>query len=790
MRLSTLFNSGWKFQRGEIADAETTECDDSDWRQITVPHDWSIEEPFDQRWASATAYLPGGIGWYRKRFSHPSADDLSRVYVDFDGAYCNSEVWINGHYLGKRPNGFSTFRYDLTPYLLAGDNNVLAVRVDHSQFADCRWYTGSGLYRNVHLIVTNAVHIKQWGVFATTPVINEREAQVDVAVTLQNHSTAAANVQVESSLLDADGSIVAQATTSAAVAPTQEHTSAVQLWVPQPKLWSVDQPTLYVLRTRVYRDGQLVDSEDTRIGIRSIRFDAAHGFFLNEQNIKLKGVCLHDDAGALGTAVPPKVWERRLRTLKEAGTNAIRMAHNPHMPELYDLCDEIGFLVQDEAFDEWELGKNKWIEGWNVGTPGKDGYSEDFAAWNEADLRDMILRDRNHPSVIMWSIGNEIDYPNDPYTHEILDQGTNPQMYGRGFQPTLPHADRLGTVAQQLADIVRSYDTTRPITAALAAALVSNETSFPDALDIVGYNYQEYRYHDDHAQYPDRILYGSENKMHGNLWQAVADNAFIAGQFLWTGIDYLGEARQWPSRSNTAGLLDLAGSPKSEFYFRQSLWTATPMVYIATRDVPAHNDPDPWTPRGLAQVWHGASGDLIRVICFTNCEQAELLLNGESLGVKDRQSAEDHMLFWDVPFQPGTLTAKGLHNGTAVATWELSTSGPAHSILAESDASTLQADGIDLAHITVTLVDEHGVPVWSDDHEVTWSIEGPARLLGLESGDPASHERYQSLSRRTFHGRMMGYVQAVEDSGHVWIRLSAPGLQDAQVTLQSAPSSK
>ena len=780
------FNADWRFYKGEASGAHSADFDDSGWRPVTLPHDWSIEGPFSPEWASATGYLPGGVGWYRKTFDVPDSWGSRQVYLHFDGVYCNSEVWINGHLLGKRPNGYVSFRHDLTPHLAVGGRNTVAVRVDHSRFGDSRWYTGSGIYRNAYLIATDPVHIKQWGVFATTPVVTADEARVDVEVMLQNHSTAAADVQVENTLLDPHGTVVAESSASVSVPPGGEPAARSLLNVKQPTLWSIEQPSLYLLRTRIRRDGAVVDGEETRIGIRSIRFDAQTGFFLNDRNLKLKGVCLHDDAGALGTAVAPGVWKRRLRLLKEAGANAVRMAHNPHMPELYDLCDEMGFLVQDEAFDEWEGPKNKWIEGWNVGTPGKDGYHEHFREWAETDLRDMILRDRNHPCVVMWSIGNEIDYPNDPYTHEVLETGTNPQSFGRGYQPDRPHSNRLGEVARRLVEVAKACDATRPVTAALSAALISNETGFADALDVVGYNYQEYRYSEDHARYPGRVLYGSENGMHWGFWHTVETNPFIAGQFLWTGIDYLGEARRWPSRSNTAGILDLAGHKKPEYYFRQSIWTAEPMVYLATRDVPAGEEQTSlWSHKKAEPVWHGEHGETIRVVCFTNCEQAELFLNGHSQGVKNLADAEGRVLFWDVPYEPGTLTAQGFLNGNAVTSSELRTSATPKQILAETDAAVLKADGVDLAHVEVTIADENGVPVYTSDQEVHWAIEGPARLLGLESGDPASHEDYQAPRRKAFHGRLLGYLQATTESGLVQVRLSAPGLEDTVVALRT-----
>lgn len=779
MRQVILFNDDWKFHKDEAAG----------WRSVTLPHDWSIEGPFEERWASATGYLPGGIGWYRKAFDVPDAGGDRRMSLHFDGVYCNSDVWINGHHLGRRPNGFISFHYDLTPYLRLGGRNTVTLRVDHTQFADARWYTGSGINRNVYLVATDPISITTWGVFVTTPVITADRADVSAEVRVRNQTDSMVDVQVEHTLCDEAGAVVAESSAPITVPAGQEQVAHSLLTVASPKLWSVERPTLYRLQTRIRRDGQVVDEEQTRVGIREFRFDPEQGFFLNGQSLKLKGVCLHDDAGALGTAVPVKVWERRLRLLKEAGVNAIRMAHNPHMPELYDLCDEMGFLVQDEAFDEWERGKNKWIAGWNVGTPGQDGYHPHFAAWAEADLRDMILRDRNHPSVIMWSIGNEIDYPNDPYTHEVLETGASPQSYGRGFRADRPHADRLGEIGRQLVQVAKAYDTTRPVTAGLASALISNEVGLADALDVVGYNYQEGRYAEDHAKYPDRVLYGSENGMRWGPWQAVALNPFISAQFLWTGIDYLGEAGRWPVRSNGAGLLDLAGFPKPEYYFRRSIWTDAPMIYLGTRDVPqTEDDAGIWSHRQADPVWRGREGDPVRVNCFTNCAQVELFLNGVSLGIKRRADSPEPMLFWDVPYQPGTLVGRGMNGGVVVSECRLTISGPPTKLRVEVDSPTLRADGADLAHVTVTVVDAQGVPVYESDAEITWTVEGPARLLGLESGDHASHEDYQAGQRKAYHGRLLGYVQATQTPGAVTVRLEAPGLESAAVTLRTQPS--
>ena len=792
MRQVIRFNGDWKFHKGDARDAHRSAFDDSEWRSVDLPHDWSIEGPFDRSWASGTGFLPGGTGWYRKTFAWPTpgpdrADvDTDRVFIHFDGVYCNSDIYINSHHLGRQPNGFIGFRYDVTPYLNHGGENTIAVRVDHGEFADSRWYTGSGIYRNVTLIVTDAVHIKQWGVFVTTPIVTPQSADVRLDVAVENHGPSPWNAGIACTLLDPHGRVVASTTVPASLNPGQEKTHCGRLRVPHPQMWSPASPALYRLLTEIVRGDSIVDRVETPVGIRTIRFDPREGFFLNGQNLKLKGVCIHDDAGALGTAVPAKVWERRLRTLKAAGINAIRMAHNPHMPELYDLCDRMGLLVQDEAFDEWELGKNKWVAGWNVGVPSRDGYHTHFSHRAEADLRDMVVSHRNHPSIIMWSIGNETDYPNDPYSHEILDHGTNPQIYGHGFHPAAPHADRLGEVARKLAGIVKDCDTTRPITAGLASALISNETGYADALDVVGYNYQEYRYREDHERFPDRVLYGSENGMRWDFWDAVASDKSICGQFLWTGIDYLGEAGTWPSRSNGAGLLDLAGFPKPEYYYRQSLWSGEPMVYIGTRDLPSgEENANLWSHKVAEPVWWGADGAMRRVNCFTNCERVELRLNGRSLGVKELAGSTEHTLWWDVPYEPGSLTAHGFINGKAAAGCELKTAGAPAKIMAEPDTLDLRAGVADLAHIAVTIVDAAGVPVYAADDEIAWTIEGPAYLLGLESGDHASHEDYKAAKRRAYHGRMLGYLRSMDEAGSITVTLSAAGLEGAIVKIAS-----
>jgi beta-galactosidase/beta-glucuronidase len=777
-RQQILFNADWKFHLGDVPGSEQPRAADQDWRTLSLPHDWSIEGPYSEQWASATAFLPGGLGWYRKTFTVPASFRNKKVFIYFDGVYKNSEVWLNGHSLGKRPSGFASFQYELTPHLSASGPNVLAVKVDHHEAADSRWYTGSGIYRNVYLLATAPVHIRPWGVAFTTPTVSASAATGQVAVSFTNASASAASVTVTSTLLDAKGQTVATARQTVPAKPGTDATATLTLPIRQPALWSVDHPNLYRLRTTLAVAGQPTDEVTEEVGVRSIRFDANQGFFLNGENLKLKGLCIHDDAGALGVAVPPEVWERRLRKLKEGGCNALRMSHNPHADYLYQFCDRLGFLVMDEAFDEWEHGKNKWVAGWNVGTPAQFGAHEYFKEWGERDLRDMVLRNRNRPSIIMWSIGNEIDYPNDPYTHEVLNTGRNPQIYGKGYLPNHPPASEMGPIAKRLVAVAKKADASRPITAALAGVVMSNFTDYPAALDLVGYNYQEFRYAEDHAKYPNRVIYGSENGMARDAWAAVDSNAYVSAQYLWTGIDYLGEAGKWPQRANGAGLLDMAGFPKPEFYLRQSLWTSAPMLYLVAAEAPAAGATPGRRPRSTA-TWNWPAASQVRVTAYTTNEATELFLNGQSVGRKTGRQPT-----WDVPYAAGELSAKGYRNNQSVSETKLQTAGAPAAIQLTPDRRTLPAKTRGLAQLEVAIVDEAGRPVLTATDEITVALTGPGRLLGIENGDLANHDAPTTPRHRAHNGRLLVYVQAT-GPGTIGVTLTAPGLRAANTELRA-----
>jgi hypothetical protein len=538
---------------------------------------------------------------------------------------------------------------------------------------------------------------------------------------------------------------------------------------------------LYQLQTTISVDGKVVDRLSEEVGVRFFSFDANKGFVLNGKSMKLKGVCIHDDAGSFGSAVPADVWKRRLVTLKEMGCNAIRMSHNPHQDYLYKLCDQLGFLVQDEAFDEWKYGKNKWIEGWNVGTPGKDGTSQHFNEWGKIDLADMIKRNYNHPSIIMWSVGNEIDYPNDPYTSEILSTGRNPQIYGRGHQPGNPPAKELGEIAKELVAVVKAIDVTRPVTAALAGVVMSNETEYPGVLDVVGYNYQEYRYVEDHKTYPSRIIYGSENGKGLQEWKAVEDNDFISGQFLWTGFDFLGEAGRWPTRGSGAGLIDLAGFPKAQYYHRQALWSEEPNVHATVSKNNNNTNPRAGERPDQPEVhWNWKNGDSLNVVCYANTDSVELLLNGNKIGKAATGKAQGRLCNFKMGYEPGVLEVKGFSNRNVEAQFSMKTTQKPAKLIFKSDRKELSNHPDSIAHIQIQVVDADGLVVPTAEIEIEVVIEGPGVLAGLESGSLVSREDYQSNRRYTHKGQLMGYVKATGpgritvEARSTWLQRSEP----------------
>lgn len=769
------FDNGWRFHLGDTPEAVADGFDDSRWQAVTLPHDWSVKGTLSPANASGTGYLPAGIGWYRKTFD---GRDLTaaQLYIYFEGVYNRSSVWLNGHLLGERPNGYISFLYDLTPWLRRDGQNVLAVRVDHSRIADSRFYTGSGIYRDVWLVSAGPVHFAQWGVGWQTRTLTDRQAVIAVDAAIEGLDGRKAQLRL--TLRDASGAVVSRAAARAAASQT------VDLKLARPHRWDLDDPYLYTLEAEIVEGKTVLDRMQTSVGLREIRFDADKGFALNGRTRKIKGVCLHHDAGVLGAAVPEEVWERRLRNLKAIGANAIRTSHNPQAPVFYDLCDRIGLLVMDEAFDEWEFPKRKWVEGWNVGTPALDGTFDFFNEWGETDVRDMVRRDRNHPSIILWSIGNEVDYPNDPYSHPILDGGNNDfkqPAYG-GYNPDAPRAERIGEIAQRLAAAVRSVDTSRPVTGALAGVAMSNQTAYPEAVDVVGYNYTESRYDADHATYPERIIYGSENSGNYAAWKAVTDHDFISGMFIWTGTDYLGESNAWPSRGFYSGLLDFGSFPKPRGRFFASLWSESPVCYLGT-SLPRPGGRARGDTTDAWDSWNYEPGQTVRVVCYTNAASAALFLNGKQVGARQDYNRQTGIIGWDVPYAPGTLRAVGYDaSGKEESSYEITTSLRPKSLRVSADRTALRVGGV--AHLTVEVLDDNGNFVPLADNEITCTVEGPAVLLGLEGSDNRDMGSYTDNVQRAYRGRLLAYLRAT-GSGPVTVRFSAPLLQGASVTLSA-----
>lgn len=780
-------NQGCKFFLGDCEDAWYRGYDDKEWQDVMLPHDWSVMLPFSKEYSSGTGYLAGGIGWYRIPFELSKEYQGKNISVVFDGIYKNSQVWCNSYYLGKRPNGYTTFSYDISSFVDFEHENIITVKVSHTDIADSRWFTGSGMTRKAMLLIQEPVHPKEDGIIFRTECLSNEHTEIEIEEQIVNGTDQTVRVKVDAELWDTENECVLNISDSIEVDKENSATLTLRNSMENPKLWSPQYPVLYTLRTYYsVNGGQRYQVEEKKVGIRSFNFTPEEGFFINGQPMKIKGVCVHHDAGCLGAAVTAEIWQRRLETLKQCGCNAIRCSHNPHMPELYDLCDVMGFLVMDEAFDEWENAKNKWSVGHNVYPPKHQGYFEDFPQWHEADLRAMVRRDRNHPSVILWSIGNEIDYPNDPYCHPMFQSMTgnndaNKPGAERLYDYQKPNTKRLVTLAKHLSEIVKQEDKTRPVTMALAFPELSAKLGMLESLDVVGYNYKEFLYEEDHQYYPDKPFLGSENSHSYDAWCAVKDNQYISGQFLWTGIDYLGEAHGWPIHGSAAGLLDCAGFEKSRFYRRKALWLTEPVLKLATRSKEENDRDEEWLP--CIPSWNYVTGEKVVVMCYSNLPMVRILLNGKEVA-KAKKYNSDGAYRFEIPFEEGILLAEGFdEDGILKQTDSLVTTGTADRLKVDlwsaSDASGgdfSEASGKKgyIYQLMIGLCDASGNMVTSEDYPIHVSVEGPGVLQGIENGDLSDNTPYSMPWRRSFHGRAIAYVRRCE-VGNIKVVITTDG---------------
>lgn len=778
------FNDSWKFYLGDVP-AAVNDINDNNWTALNLPHDWSIELPFDSTSPTGTGggALRGGLGWYRKTFLIPETSKGKNVFIDFDGVYMNSEVWINGHSLGIRPNGYISFRYHLTPYLKYGnEKNIITVKVDNSQQPNSRWYSGSGIYRNVWLVTTNDVFVDHWGTFITTPQIDKQSATVDIKVKINNSSNSDKNAVVKTTLFNAANKLVASVSSPAMVRANNTAESSQQTKINSPRLWSTQGPYLYKTVTQILINNKVVDEYITNTGIRYFNFDIDKGFSLNGQPMKIIGVCNHHDLGCLGSAINTRALERQLEIMKDMGINGIRTSHNPPAPELLDLCDKMGFIVMDEAFDMWKKEKNKY------------DYHLNWDEWHKKDLEDQVLRDRNHPSVFIWSIGNEI-----------------PEQWGNNGKDTSGRE-----IGRELAAIVHSLDETRPITAAFNNPWPGNEIYKSNALDLVGFNYSHRTFKDFPKNFPGKKFIATETtsslttRGHYDMpsdsirrwpsrWDKPVENAnpdltcsaydncsapwgstheetlkellkydFASGIFIWTGFDYLGEPTPypWPARSSYFGIIDLAGFPKDVYYLYQSLFTVKTVLHIFPH-------------------WNWNAGQTIDVWTYYNkADEVELFLNGKSLGTK-KKSGDDLHVMWRVIYEPGTLKTVSRKNGKVVATKEIHSAGAPAKIIVTADRSTIYADGKDLSFVTVKIVDKNGNLVPNANDLVKFEIKGNGTIAGVDNGLQTDLSSFKAKEKHAFNGLCLAVVQSNGKRGAITLKAKVEGLQPVGVSIQA-----
>lgn len=827
------FTADWTFHLGDDSAASRPDYDDTAWRILNLPHDWAIEGEFSRDNPSGTGggALPGGIGWYRKTFTVDKADEGKRLYIDFDGVYMNSEVFINGHSLGVRPYGYVSFSYDLTPYIKWGGKNVVAVRVDNGEQPNSRWYSGCGIYRNVWLTKLNPVHIAQWGTFITAEDVSKNSARLNIRTKIQYDAAAQlqdsvkqadgtyvvfdseivplADVVLQSRLMDAEGNVVGEVASELQVIPTCLNEVEQEIVVKNPNLWSVNTPYIYKVNSILIDKitGKVLDNYCTNTGIRTFRFDAQKGFILNGERLKINGVCMHHDLGCLGAAVNIRAIERQLEILQEMGCNGIRCSHNPPSPELLDLCDRMGFIVMDETFDMWRKRKTA------------HDYSRYFNEWHERDLTDLILRDRNHPSVFIWSIGNEVleqwsDAKADTLTLEqanlILNFGHDQSMLAKEGEMSVN-----SLLTKKLADMVKALDSTRPVTAGCNEPNPNNHLFRSGVLDLIGFNYHDdwfagvpekfpgkpfivaesvsalmtrgyYRMPSDETvicperwdkpYFDDSFSCSSYDNCHvpwGNSHEGtmrhVKNNDFISGQYVWTGFDYLGEPTPygWPARSSYFGIVDLAGFPKDVYYLYQSEWHPEKKVLHL---FPHWN----WTPGQDIDMW----------AYYNNADEVELFVNGESQGVRTKGKDDFHVV-WRVKYEPGVVKVVSRKDGKMVLEKEIHTAGEPAQIRLTADRNEIKSDGRDLSFATVEVLDKDGNLCPNADNQIMFDVQGAGFIAGVDNGSPVSMEKFKADHRRAFYGKCLVVVQSDGKSGGIKLTATSEGLKTAVTAIKA-----
>ena len=801
-----LWDEGWRFALHNDDNPHEIAFDDHAWRVLDLPHDWAIEGDFyalNPSGANGGA-LPGGIGWYRKHLSLNDNDASSRYVLHFDGAYMNTSIYVNGQLVGMRPYGFISFSYDITPYLKKQGDNVVAVKVDNSKQPNSRWYTGCGIYRHVYLMKSSDIRIEEWGVQALTEV-KKGKGKVSLNTKIENPSGRSRRVIVHQTLWNKAHQMVSKASKACQVEANGATISQL-LNVNKPQLWSLESPNLYTVTTEIEENGRILDRDTISIGLRNVAFDVKKGFFLNGKNIKINGVCLHGDLGCLGTAINEDALYRQLLMMKDMGVNAIRCSHNPPAPELLNLCDSMGLLVMDEAFDSWMQGKTTY------------DYSIYFKTWAERDLRDMVLRDRNHPSIILWSIGNEVlEQWNKTKSATVALEDVNILLNNSCDKTLLSTTDTLNASAkltQFLASIVRRYDPTRLISAGCNEVSPNNNLFKSGALDVIGFNYHQKKVADVPQNFPGKPFIMTETvsalhtrgyyrmpsdslyrwpthkrpftepsfmcssydnscaywgSTHEQTWDIVKHTPYCSGQFIWTGFDYIGEPTpfNFPARSSYFGIVDLAGFPKDVYYLYQSEWTNKPVLHVFPH-------------------WNWIEGQAIDLWCYYNqADEVELFINGKSQGVRKKSNEHEYHVAWHVTYEPGEVRVVARKNGKQVNEKTIRTAGAPHHIRLTSNRNVLKANGRSLSFVTVEVVDKEGnLCPWADQN-IQFTLTGEGKIAGVDNGSPFSLERFQANSRHAFFGKCMVVVQAGKAPSVIKLTAKGVDLQPQTIEIKS-----